>query len=83
MLPAAAVVVSNSTSQLLDLAPDIVRLSLRLGLEARRRSTLIEQSSESWATLVSGKTPEEQQRVLDHFHQGHVRMEPCVDPCIS
>ncbi|KAL8730110.1 MAG: hypothetical protein Q9166_004309 [cf. Caloplaca sp. 2 TL-2023] len=69
MLPAAALAVTTSTSQLLRLAPDIVRVALRLGLAARRRSTQIERSSESWATVVSGIAPKEQQKALDAFHR--------------
>ncbi|KAL8925721.1 MAG: hypothetical protein Q9172_002112 [Xanthocarpia lactea] len=69
MLPAAAMAVTTSTSQLLRLAPDIVRLALRLGLEARRRSAQIESSSESWATVVPGVSPQEQQKALDSFHK--------------
>ena len=72
MLPAAAMAVSKTTTQLLDLAPEIVRVSLRLGLEASRRSDQIEKSRESWATIVSGVAPFEQQEALDHFHQTHV-----------
>ena len=82
MLPAAAVAVSSSTSQLLEISPHIVRLSLRLGLEARRRSVQIEGSAESWAILVSGKTPREQQAILDHFHQELVRTRPSFDSWI-
>ena len=73
MLPAAAMAVTTSTSQLLRLAPDIVRLALRLGLEARRRSAQIESSSESWATVVPGVSPQEQQKALDSFHKENVR----------
>lgn len=69
MLPAAAMAVATSTSQLLELAPEIVRVSLRLGMEASRRSAQIESSSESWATVVSGIAPQEQQRILDEFHK--------------
>ena len=72
MLPAAAMAVSNTTSQLLSLAPEIVRVSLRLGLEAGRRSDQIEKSRESWATIVPGIAPFEQQEALDQFHQTHV-----------
>ncbi|KAL9595245.1 MAG: hypothetical protein Q9179_005058 [Wetmoreana sp. 5 TL-2023] len=69
MLPVAALAVTRSTSQLLRLAPEIVRMALRLGLEARRRSAQIEKSNESWATVVSGIGPQEQQEALDQFHQ--------------
>ena len=69
MLPAAALAAASSTSQLLRLAPDIVRMALRLGLEVRRRSDQIERTSESWATVVPGTPPQEQQKALDQFHE--------------
>ncbi|KAL9581498.1 MAG: hypothetical protein Q9212_003866 [Teloschistes hypoglaucus] len=71
MLPVAALAVTTSTSQLLKLAPEIVRMALRLGLEARRRSTQIERSNHSWAAVVSGLAPWEQQKALDLFHIEH------------
>lgn len=72
MLPAAALAAVSSTSQLLRLSPDIVCMALRLGLEARRRSVQIERTSESWATVVRGISPQEQQKALDQFHQENV-----------
>lgn len=72
MLPAAALAVTTSTSQLLRQAPDIVRMALRLGFEVRRRSTQIENSQESWAAVVSGVSPQEQQKALDTFHKDNV-----------
>ncbi|KAL8948706.1 MAG: hypothetical protein Q9222_005131 [Ikaeria aurantiellina] len=72
MLPAAALTAASSTSQLLRLAPDVVRMALRLGLEARRRSTQIERSSDSWSTVVPGIPPQEQQKALDQFHHEQV-----------
>lgn len=74
MLPVAALAVTTSTSQLLKLAPEIVRIALRLGLEARRRSTQIERSNDSWARIVPGLAPREQQKALDLFHVEHVRI---------
>jgi len=72
LLPAAALAATTSTSQLLKLAPEIVRISLRLGIEATRRSLLIERSSESWATVVSGISAREQQDILDQFNRESV-----------
>lgn len=79
MLPAAALAVTTSTSQLLKLAPEIVRMALRLGLEARRRSVQIERSNESWATVVSSISPQEQQKALDLFHQENVSFLRSLD----
>ncbi|KAI4198281.1 MAG: hypothetical protein LQ350_005364 [Teloschistes chrysophthalmus] len=71
LITVAALAVTTSTSQLLKLAPEIVRIALRLGLEARRRSTQIERSNDSWARIVPGLAPREQQKALDLFHVEH------------
>ena len=73
MLPAAALAFSSSSTQLLELAPKIVCVSLRLGLEAARRSAQIETSNESWAILVPGVGLQEQREILLRFHHVHVR----------
>ena len=73
MLPAVAMAFSDSTSQLLELAPEIVRISLRLGLEASRRSAQIEKSHRSWATVVPSVPLEEQREIISDFHNAHVR----------
>ena len=72
MLPAAALAASSSTSQLLRLAPEIVLVALRLGLEANRRSAQIEASTESWASVVPGMPPQEQQEALAQFNDEFV-----------
>lgn len=72
MLPAAALAVSRTLGQLLDVSPYIVRLALRLGLNAWRRSAQIEDSTESWAAIVSGISPSKQQEALDIFHRKQV-----------
>lgn len=72
MLPAAALAVSSTVGQLLDVSPNIVRLALRLGLSAWRRSAQIEKSTESWAAIVSGIPPTKQQEAIDAFHRGKV-----------
>ena len=73
MLPAAALAFSSSGTQLLELAPKIVCVSLRLGLEAARRSAQIESSNESWAVVVPGIGLQEQREILLRFHHVHVR----------
>ena len=72
MLPAAAMAASSSTSHLLKLAPQIVLISLRLGVEAHRRSAQIEVSTDSWAFVVPGMAPQQQQECLDQFHSDFV-----------
>ena len=73
MLPAAALAFSSSSTQLLELAPKIVCISLRLGLEAGRRSAQIESSDEGWAVVVPGVGLQEQREILLRFHHVHVR----------
>ena len=72
MLPAAALAASSSSNQLLRLAPEIVLVALRLGLEANRRSAQIEASHESWASVVPGIAPQEQQEALSQFNDKFV-----------
>lgn len=72
MLPAAALAFASSTTELLELAPTIVCISLRLGLESSRRSAQIENSHRSWATVVPGIPLEEQRDILHQFHHKHV-----------
>lgn len=72
MLPAVAMAFSDSTSQLLELAPEVIRISLRLGLEASRRSAQIEKSHQSWATVVPGVPFQKQVEILSEFHEAHV-----------
>lgn len=74
MLPAAALAFASSTTQLLELAPEIVCISLRLGLEATRRSAQIEDCHGSWATVVPGIPLQEQREVLHRFHHVYVRI---------
>lgn len=74
MLPAAASAFASSTTQLLELAPGIVCISLRLGLEASRRSAQIEKSSKSWATIVPGVPLQDQKDALHRFHHVYVRI---------
>ncbi len=82
LLPAAALASSKSITQLLELAPEIACISLRLGLEASRRSAQIEDSHESWATLLSRVSLQEQREVLRQFHDTHVRRFCCM-LCLS
>lgn len=80
MLPAAALASASSVNQLLELAPEIACISLRLGIEASRRSAQIEKSHESWATLVPGIPLQEQKEILQRFHQVYVRVL-CLSSC--
>ena len=83
MLPAAALAVSNTVGQLLDVSPHMVRIALRLGLTAWRRSNQLESSTESWAAIVSGPSPLQQQAAIDEFHRQNVSISPSLSYLIS
>lgn len=72
LLPAAAAATTTSLSGLLKLPPDIVCVSLRVGLLASRRSTQLERSMESWAIMVSRVPASELQKVIQEFHAKNV-----------
>lgn len=72
LLPAAAAATAGSTGELLELGPEILRISLRLALEADRRSAQLEQSRESWAFAVPGIPAIEVQKAIDNFHNNLV-----------
>lgn len=69
LLPAAAAVTAGSTGELLELGPEILRVSLRLALEADNRSAQLEQSRESWAFVVPGVSTAQVQETIDTFHK--------------
>ncbi|PVH97121.1 putative polyketide synthase [Periconia macrospinosa] len=69
LLPAAALVAARDTSELFDLAKEIIAITLRMTLEMHRRIIMIEDTNLSWATTLVGKTPGKVQPILDEFHQ--------------
>lgn len=73
MLPAVAAAASTCLSELLRLAPEIVCLSLRLGLEVSHRSRRLEHSTAGWATVLSGVSVDCVQAALQQFHDTQVR----------
>ena len=72
LLPAAAAATAGSTGELLELGPEMLRISLRLALEADGRSAQLEQSRESWAFAVPGIPTIEVQKAIDNFHNNMV-----------
>lgn len=72
LLPAAAAATAGSTGELLELGPEILRVSLRLALEADHRSAQLEQSRESWAFAVPGIPATQVQEAIDTFHKNMV-----------
>lgn len=73
LLPAAAAATAKSAGELLQLAPSIIRIALRLSLEVDRRSSWIEETTQSWASIVPGIPVNEQLSALDDFHKQTVR----------
>lgn len=76
LLPAAAAATAHSMVELLSVAPEIVAISVRLGLEVQRRSTLLEDSPESWARVVTGISSTNLRKCLEEFHDGNVIIYP-------
>lgn len=75
LIPAAAVASATSISDVLEIAPELVCISLRLGLAASRRSMQSEPSSESWATVVLAVPRDGQQKEMDEFHEDQAGFE--------
>ncbi|OCK77458.1 PKS16 protein [Lepidopterella palustris CBS 459.81] len=69
LLPAAAVKASESITDFIQLATEIVCVSFRLALETRHRSMQIDPTLDSWAYVVRDVTPVNVQAALDEFHQ--------------
>lgn len=72
LLPAAAAATAGSTGELLELGTEMLKISLRLALEADGRSAQLEQSRESWAFAVPGIPAIEVQKAIDDFHNNLV-----------
>lgn len=73
LLPASAAATAGSTGELLELGPELLRISLRLALEADRRSAQLEKSRESWAFAVPGIPALEIQKAVENFHKNLVK----------
>ena len=69
LIPATAVASATSISDVLEIAPELICISLRLGLAASRRSMQLERSSESWATVVLAVPRDEQQVEINRFQE--------------
>ena len=71
LIIAATAATIPSIQELLQIGPEIICFSLRVGLEARRRSMQIESSSDSWATAVLSLPEEEICLKLNEFNSSH------------
>ena len=69
LLPAAVLAWATSIGDVLEIVPEIVCISWRLGLEASHRSQQLEYSCESWATVINSVPNDELQAAIDDFHQ--------------
>ncbi|EKG09635.1 Beta-ketoacyl synthase [Macrophomina phaseolina MS6] len=72
LLPAAAVLAARDTSDLLRLAPEIIRVTFRLAYEIWRRMKLVDDPYASWTETYIGLAPDRAQAILDEFHQSQV-----------
>lgn len=76
LLPAAALVAAKDSSELLDLATEIVAITFRMSIAIQRRLTMIEDSNMSWAITLVGKSSEQVQHILDKYHHEKVLQSP-------
>ena len=76
MLPAITAASASGVAELLKLAPEIIRISLRLGIENSRRAQNLEQSLNSWACVVSGVSLDRVRDELQQFHESQVGTNP-------
>lgn len=74
MLPAATAACIDSTSDLLELAPEIVRIAARLGSCVGRRSWALQPTSGSWATSISGITIDQLQDAIQQYNETYVSL---------
>ena len=73
LLPAIATASAIGVADLLKLSPEIIRISLRLGVEVSHRSQNLEQSLSSWASIVSGVPLDQIRAELQQFHDSKVQ----------
>ncbi|KAL8783229.1 MAG: hypothetical protein Q9213_004793 [Squamulea squamosa] len=69
LLPALAAAVSTDSKTLLQVVPETIRLSLVLGLHLVRRGNAVEQTMESWASVVFGVSEDEATSIILDFHE--------------
>lgn len=68
LLPAAAAVVAQDTSQLLRYGLEIVAISFRLTHEIVLRSRIVETEPGSWSYTIVGVKHEQAQAILDDYN---------------
>lgn len=72
-VPAAAAATTHSIDDLVAVAPEIVAISLRVGLDVDRRSAALSNDrTGSWARAVIGISGADAQASIDEFHKVQV-----------
>lgn len=67
-LPAAIAASCHTIDELVDLAPETVAISFRIGMDVdRRTSSLGDDRSQSWAKAVFGVSASDAQKAVDKF----------------
>ena len=74
-LAAVAAASVTCVSELLQLVPEFVRISLRLGIAASQRSRSIEFSKGNWAIVVDRYSFDEMNCIVRNFHQSQVSLK--------
>ncbi|KAL2015550.1 hypothetical protein VTK56DRAFT_5242 [Thermocarpiscus australiensis] len=69
LLPAAVAWAAEDTSQLLNLAREIISISFRLACEVDQRRRLIDNALTSWGRTYIGLEKNQTQEILDKFHE--------------
>lgn len=72
LLPAAAAMAANDTSQLFALSKDIISVGIRLAVEVQRRAHVVESGDLSWGKTYTGISEDKVQKILDQFHTAEV-----------
>lgn len=72
MVPAATAACITSVAELLRICPEIIRISLRLGLQVSRRSHILEPTNESWTLSFGNVSFDSLQDAISKFHDTNV-----------
>ena len=72
LLPAAAAVAAQDTSELFPLAREILSVGIRLAAQVDRHMKLIDQSPETWGETYTGVSSVTVGKILEDFHKDQV-----------
>lgn len=72
MLPAVAVYVASSVTELLAISPEIVSLSLRLALAVSLRAQSVEEEPGSWSLFVPKMSSDSLSIIIEKFNNANV-----------